>query len=170
MSPISQGRGWALGRVDDWDNGARGRIIWISLAVLMADSFVKIRCFLLRPLQTIYPWREMLHAFLNHMAQTFSNLARNPLANDLTRLGYTRAPSAAIDETDTYGGEDPNGIKFNTGHGATDQIDRCSPASLYSPLFTATDHVFRFLGHSMYLFSSLCVREHHTLVLSLNLL
>jgi uncharacterized oligopeptide transporter (OPT) family protein len=39
---MSKRRGWVPGRVDDWETQARGWIIWISLAVLMADYFVKL--------------------------------------------------------------------------------------------------------------------------------
>lgn len=128
MSPISQRRGWAPGKVDDWENGVRGWIIWISLLVLMADSFVKLSFFLLRPLQTIYPWRALAHTFLNHMY-----LARNFVANDSTSQAYIRVPSAAIAETQAYDGEDLDGTNSNTEHDATNQTDQCSSAPFYSP-------------------------------------
>lgn len=42
LSPISKSAGWAPGPVSDMTNGARGWILWISLAIMCADSFVAL--------------------------------------------------------------------------------------------------------------------------------
>ena len=42
LSPLSKLSGWAPGPVGDMSNGARGWILWISLGIMCADSFVSI--------------------------------------------------------------------------------------------------------------------------------
>jgi uncharacterized oligopeptide transporter (OPT) family protein len=55
LSPYAKHRGWAPGKVDDWETGSRGWIIWVSLAALLADASVKLAWFLIRPF-----WRQYL--------------------------------------------------------------------------------------------------------------
>ncbi|KAF8558162.1 OPT superfamily oligopeptide transporter [Imleria badia] len=42
LSPLSKHAGWAPGPVGDMSTGARGWILWISLAIMSADSFVSL--------------------------------------------------------------------------------------------------------------------------------
>ncbi|RDB26268.1 hypothetical protein Hypma_006613 [Hypsizygus marmoreus] len=42
LSPLSKISGWAPGPVGDMSNGARGWILWISLGIMCADSFVSL--------------------------------------------------------------------------------------------------------------------------------
>ncbi|KAJ7650194.1 OPT oligopeptide transporter protein-domain-containing protein [Roridomyces roridus] len=42
LSPIAKLSGWAPGPVGDMTNGARGWILWTSLAIMCADSFVSL--------------------------------------------------------------------------------------------------------------------------------
>jgi hypothetical protein len=42
LSPISKHAGWAPGPVGDMTNGARGWILWISLAIMCSDSLVSL--------------------------------------------------------------------------------------------------------------------------------
>lgn len=74
LSPLAKHKGWAPGPVSDWTNGSKGWIVWISLAIMLADSLVSLGWLLLRPVITIgklyYPiakdtfhdhtWRELL--------------------------------------------------------------------------------------------------------------
>ncbi|KAF2036679.1 oligopeptide transporter-like protein [Setomelanomma holmii] len=74
LSPLAKHKGWASGPVSDWTNGSKGWIVWISLAIMLADSLVSLGWLLLRPLVGIariyYPtaketlqshtWRELL--------------------------------------------------------------------------------------------------------------
>jgi hypothetical protein len=54
LSPYAKRRGWAEGDVDDWQNGARGWIVWVSLAALLADASVQLSWFLLGPIWRLY--------------------------------------------------------------------------------------------------------------------
>ena len=49
LSPIAKQKGWAPGHVDDWDKGSKGWIVWVSLAIMLADSVVSLGWLLLRP-------------------------------------------------------------------------------------------------------------------------
>ncbi|KAF3925513.1 hypothetical protein AA313_de0209473 [Arthrobotrys entomopaga] len=42
LSPLAKKQGWAPGVVNDWKSGSRGWIIWISLAIMLADSVVSL--------------------------------------------------------------------------------------------------------------------------------
>lgn len=42
LSPLSKLSGWAPGPVGDMTSGARGWILWVSLAIMCADSFVSL--------------------------------------------------------------------------------------------------------------------------------
>ncbi|BDD64311.1 hypothetical protein MPDQ_006317 [Monascus purpureus] len=50
LSPLAKARGWAPGPVSDWENGSKGWIAWISLAIMLADSIVSLSWLVLRPL------------------------------------------------------------------------------------------------------------------------
>jgi hypothetical protein len=42
LSPVSKMSGWAPGPVGDMTSGARGWILWVSLAIMCADSLVSL--------------------------------------------------------------------------------------------------------------------------------
>ncbi|KAK2628017.1 hypothetical protein QTJ16_002663 [Diplocarpon rosae] len=49
LSPLAKKRGWAPGPVDDWETGSKGWIVWISLAIMLADSVISLGYLSLRP-------------------------------------------------------------------------------------------------------------------------
>ncbi|KAH8554027.1 OPT oligopeptide transporter protein-domain-containing protein [Umbelopsis sp. PMI_123] len=48
LSPLAHFAGWAPGPVDDWKDGSRGWILWISLGVMIAESFVSLTVVFIR--------------------------------------------------------------------------------------------------------------------------
>lgn len=42
LSPLAKFYGWAPGDVNDWEHGSKGWIIWISLAIMLADAIVSL--------------------------------------------------------------------------------------------------------------------------------
>ncbi|KAJ6256280.1 hypothetical protein Dda_8777 [Drechslerella dactyloides] len=42
LSPLAKWKGWAPGEVSDWKDGSRGWIVWVSLAIMLADSVVSL--------------------------------------------------------------------------------------------------------------------------------
>ncbi|KAI4255572.1 MAG: hypothetical protein LQ352_002516 [Teloschistes flavicans] len=49
LSPLAKSRGWASGPVDSWESGSKGWIVWVSLAVMLADSIISLGWLVLRP-------------------------------------------------------------------------------------------------------------------------
>lgn len=65
LSPLAKSRGWASGAVDDWETGSRGWIMWIALALMLADSFANLSWLVFRPLVKVCQrWRW---AFQDHL-------------------------------------------------------------------------------------------------------
>ncbi|PWY94760.1 OPT superfamily oligopeptide transporter [Aspergillus sclerotioniger CBS 115572] len=50
LSPLAKARGWAPGPVDSWEDGSKAWIVWISLAIMLADSLVSLGWLVVRPL------------------------------------------------------------------------------------------------------------------------
>ena len=50
LSPVAKHQGWASGDVSDWNTGSKGWIVWISLAIMLADAIVSLGWLILRPL------------------------------------------------------------------------------------------------------------------------
>ncbi|KAL8775537.1 MAG: hypothetical protein Q9209_000033, partial [Squamulea sp. 1 TL-2023] len=50
LSPLAKRKGWASGPVDDWQSGSKGWIVWVSLAIMLADSIISLGWLVLRPL------------------------------------------------------------------------------------------------------------------------
>jgi OPT family oligopeptide transporter len=49
LSPLSKHQRWAPGPVEDWNSGSKGWIVWISLAIMLADAIVSLTWLVLRP-------------------------------------------------------------------------------------------------------------------------
>ncbi|KAF6831681.1 oligonucleotide transporter (OPT oligopeptide transporter) [Colletotrichum plurivorum] len=50
LSPLAKYRGWAPGAIDDWETGSKGWIVWVSLAIMLADAIVSLGYIALRPI------------------------------------------------------------------------------------------------------------------------
>ena len=48
LSPLAKHRGWAPAPVGDWEHGSKGWIVWVSLAIMLADSVVSLGYLALR--------------------------------------------------------------------------------------------------------------------------
>ncbi|KAH8903940.1 OPT superfamily oligopeptide transporter [Coniochaeta sp. PMI_546] len=48
LSPLAKYRGWAPGDIGDWETGSKGWIVWISLAIMLADAIVSLGYLALR--------------------------------------------------------------------------------------------------------------------------
>ncbi|KAK5715945.1 OPT superfamily [Elasticomyces elasticus] len=49
LSPLAKSQGWASGEVGDWNTGSKGWIVWVSLAIMLADAIVSLGWLILRP-------------------------------------------------------------------------------------------------------------------------
>lgn len=50
LSPLAKHKGWAPGDVDDWEHGSKGWIVWVSLAIMLADSVINLAWLIVKPL------------------------------------------------------------------------------------------------------------------------
>ncbi|THD00489.1 hypothetical protein EYZ11_000053 [Aspergillus tanneri] len=49
LSPLAKARGWAPGSVRSWEDGSQAWIVWVSLAIMLADSLVSLGWLVLKP-------------------------------------------------------------------------------------------------------------------------
>ena len=50
LSPLAKSQNWAPGPVEDWETGSKGWIVWVSLAIMLADSVISLGYISLWPL------------------------------------------------------------------------------------------------------------------------
>lgn len=67
LCPLAKSKGWAPGPVEDWANGSKGWIVWISLAIMLIDSVISLGWLILRPVLKHTPSviRQLLVAVRN---------------------------------------------------------------------------------------------------------
>ncbi|KAJ4982920.1 OPT oligopeptide transporter [Stagonosporopsis vannaccii] len=99
LSPLAKQKGWAPGPVPDWTNGSKGWIVWISLAIMLADSLISLGWLVLRPLialvrlyfpvakETVksHTWRELLTLNISRQ-QGYTPLSDGTSANPITAV------------------------------------------------------------------------------------
>ncbi|KAJ4371511.1 OPT super [Neocucurbitaria cava] len=115
LSPLAKHKGWAPGPVSDWTNGSKGWIVWISLAIMLADSLVSLGWLILRPLISIsrayYPtvqstfqshtWKELFTLNITSkqrytpLASSSSDAPSDPLT--AIKQSLTSSPTAEPD-------------------------------------------------------------------------
>ncbi|KAK4071279.1 uncharacterized protein Triagg1_6310 [Trichoderma aggressivum f. europaeum] len=100
LSPLAKVKGWAPGPVDDWENGSKGWIVWVSLAIMLVDAVVSLAYIALRPVFTTHalPALAVLQRRFRH--SRIASLFR-------TSHQYSPIPSEAQEEEEQeHGGED----------------------------------------------------------------
>ena len=94
LSPLAKRRGWAPEPVWEWDGGSKGWIVWVSLAIMLADSVVSLGWLLLRPIILHSPmWYAQLRGKIRGQGHTntlapshHSPASYTPLARSETNL------------------------------------------------------------------------------------
>ncbi|KAL9053916.1 MAG: hypothetical protein Q9162_004489 [Coniocarpon cinnabarinum] len=76
LSPLAKSRGWAPGAVDDWESGSKGWIVWISLAIMLADALVSLGWLVARPLLGL-----IIRGLPNNFLQSPRNRGYAPISN-----------------------------------------------------------------------------------------
>jgi OPT family oligopeptide transporter len=67
LSPIAKIKGWAPGPIDDWEEGSKGWVMWVSLAIMLADSVISVGWLVLRPMiKFVHQWVQSLTEHLHH--------------------------------------------------------------------------------------------------------
>lgn len=86
LSPLAKRKGWAAGPVSDWVTGSKGWIVWISLAIMLADSVVNLGWLVLRPL-------------ISHAPAYFRQLREHARESSISRALYSRGSPKYDDRT-----------------------------------------------------------------------
>lgn len=111
LSPLAKHKGWAPGPVSDWTDGSKGWIVWVSLAIMLADSLVSLGWLILRPLIALgrlyYPnareiikshtWKELFTLNITRDAsytQLSDGTSSNPIAAIKQHLESDNEPDA----------------------------------------------------------------------------
>lgn len=82
LSPLAKNKGWAPGSVDHWETGSKGWIVWVSLAIMLADSVISLGYIALSPI-------------VRHGAEYFRVARRKIKKCDwkgLLEIGVTKSP------------------------------------------------------------------------------
>lgn len=91
LSPLAKGKGWAPGEVADWETGSKGWIVWISLAIMLADALVSLGWLVFRPI---------FHMMRHYFPQLLQHFQRN---------GFTARTSTRNNRYSMLGDDDLNG-------------------------------------------------------------
>ncbi|KAK4171424.1 putative oligopeptide transporter [Triangularia setosa] len=98
LSPLAKNRGWAPGPVSDWEHGSKGWIVWVSLAIMLADSVVSLGYLAFRSVRLYWPRIKSLlpksvRGLLPGRRQGYTSLLRrdsaSPSENDGPSVGET---------------------------------------------------------------------------------
>ena len=132
LSPLAKSKGWAPGPVKDWTSGSKGWIVWVSLAIMLADAVVSLGWLVLRPTISYAPqylaelrnrsrrdnWKKMFgprqlkgYTVLTdrepsaHLSLTHTNSNTNQ-PQDITNNGHTPERSLTTKEPNNTPDED----------------------------------------------------------------
>ena len=134
LSPLAKRNGWAKGPVSDWATGSKGWIVWISLAIMLADSVVNLGWLVLRPLishATAYFRQLRGHANKNSILRAL-HLSDSPKNDDRTDPSFEHS-APLIPQPNSS-----SGPAFNDRAKDEDQPEPDAPASqLVSNRFVA---------------------------------
>jgi OPT family oligopeptide transporter len=116
LSPLAKSRGWAPGPVSDWDTGSKGWIVWVSLAIMLADSIINLGNIALTPFvghggeywENFHrvicrlDWKSLLHIGSSKSAGNYA-LLREEVSTPLeeTRPGFRENPTLSDEEIKT---------------------------------------------------------------------
>ncbi|KAJ1984279.1 OPT super [Dimargaris verticillata] len=107
LSPVAHYKGWAPGDVNDWKTGSKGWILWISLAVMIAESLVSLGVITFKEVRRYWAkFRQSRQGTdLQDQAATMGNALANPSfldAMDLDNLDVH--PRYLVPNWVVYGG------------------------------------------------------------------
>lgn len=63
LSPLATKRGYAPGKTSDWEHGSKGWIVWVSLAIMLADAIINLGWLVVKPTISHVPrWTRSLRS------------------------------------------------------------------------------------------------------------
>ena len=109
LSPLAKNRGWAPGPTDDWTSGSKGWIVWVSLAIMLADSIINLG------------WL-ILHSLIEFGPSFYSSIQNR----------YKKGGIKSLFHLDTLGGSQYEPLPANEGP-SDDSLDRQKTQVLEEP-------------------------------------
>ncbi|KAF2726024.1 OPT superfamily oligopeptide transporter [Polychaeton citri CBS 116435] len=118
LSPIAKAQGWAPGEVDDWEKGSKGWIVWVSLAIMLADAIVSLGWLVLRPCI----WYAQL--YLPPFVQGCRDKGLKRHISNLTHRKTQRYSPVSLVNSDAASNEgEPNGKTSHFAFSTEDEYD-----------------------------------------------
>ncbi|KAK1818522.1 OPT super [Friedmanniomyces endolithicus] len=116
LSPIAKYKGWASGEVGDWNTGSKGWIVWVSLAIMLADAIVSLGWLILKP--TIWYGKVYGPPFVHGVREKGLRRHLGELVRDPKMRGYS--PVDLSDEPTTA----ENGQLFKSTSNLPDEDEK----------------------------------------------
>jgi uncharacterized oligopeptide transporter (OPT) family protein len=113
LSPLAKHQGWAPGPVDDWETGSKGWIVWISLAIMLADSVVSLGYLACRSL-LVFTQPHVRHLQEILLGRKWSDIFQ---IRNISPPGYTRIDGESTLLTPTSTPEIRDPLSGNTFQG-----------------------------------------------------
>jgi hypothetical protein len=88
LSPIAKSRGWAPGPVGDMEHGVRGWLMWMSIGVLLGDTFIRFAEALVKLAQRAY--RDLAPVVRHKMAKILAPRHYSPIEQPLLGQSTTQ--------------------------------------------------------------------------------
>lgn len=107
LSPLAKSKGWAPGPVNNWETGSKGWIIWVSLAIMLADAVISLGYIICRSL-FFYGRPYVGSVFLAFKTRDWKSLLNHH--NKHSQTTYTRINgdfATPLTPTTTLDGRDP---------------------------------------------------------------
>lgn len=102
LSPVAKHKGWAPGPVDDWETGSKGWIVWVSLAIMLADAIVNLGWLILRPTIKYGPfWFRAGEEHYQHSASWVEFFLGKRLAGYLSLNESLHSPATQTNKSKT---------------------------------------------------------------------
>ncbi|KAL2869330.1 OPT family oligopeptide transporter [Aspergillus lucknowensis] len=108
LSPLAKARGWAPGPVDSWEDGSKAWIVWVSLAIMLADSIVSLGWLVVKPAVAVAP--SLINKFANSRAGGWIALGSSKVTS---RADYNYS-ALTSEESSTSGHLSQTGFVSNT--------------------------------------------------------
>lgn len=99
LSPLAKSRGWAPGPVSDWETGSKGWIVWVSLAIMLADAIISLGYLICRSLlQYGGPYMRALKTMdWNELTKSRANKSEAAYARINEEDGTPLTPTSTLD-------------------------------------------------------------------------
>jgi OPT family oligopeptide transporter len=107
LSPLAKSKGWAPGPVSNWEHGSKGWIVWVSLAIMLADSLISLAWLAGQPLVGYgrrwglvgvgrRSWRGLFR--LEGSTEGYRALASDGQAPELDEMGFSSGEGDMTEE------------------------------------------------------------------------